>query len=52
MPFILFVILALLLLILVGGAYMFCVACIRRKELPWVAEEEMKTTVTTIIQTL
>jgi len=44
MPVIIFVFLSLLLLILVGGAYMFCVACIRRKELPWLVEEEIKKT--------
>ena len=42
MPVALFVLLSLLLLIVVSGAYMFCVACVRRKEMPWLVEEEMQ----------
>lgn len=44
MPVSVFVLLALVLLILLSGGYVFCVACIRRKELPWDMEEELKKT--------
>ena len=44
MPFVIFVLFSLLLLILVSGGYMFFVACRRRKELPWLVEEEMQKT--------
>lgn len=42
--FLLFVLSAVLLLILVSGAYVFVVACVRRKDLPWLVEEEIKKT--------
>lgn len=32
------------LLVLASGAYVFALACIRRKELPWMVEEEIKKT--------
>lgn len=41
---ILFVIAALALLIIVSGTYVFFVACARRKDLPWLVEEEIKKT--------
>lgn len=44
MPLILFVIIALLLLMFVSGGYVFYAACVRRKELPWLVEEEIKNT--------
>lgn len=44
MPVVLFVLLSLLLLIIVSGGYMFFVACVRRKEMPWLVEEEMQKT--------
>jgi len=44
MPFVVFVLLSVLLLILVSGGYMFFVACMRREELPWLVEEEMQKT--------
>lgn len=40
----LFVLLSILLVLLVSGAYTFAVACIRRKELPWFEEEKLKKT--------
>lgn len=43
--FVVFYILAgLFLLIVASGAYVFVLACVRRKELPWMAEEEIKKT--------
>ena len=42
--FVLFVLCAILLLLLVSGAYTFVVACVRRKDLPWLVEEEIKKT--------
>lgn len=41
---ILFVLLALVLLILLSGAYTFLLACVRRKDLPWLVEDEIKKT--------
>lgn len=38
------VLLAVALLILISGAYVFVLACVRRKELPWMVEEELKKT--------
>ena len=35
---------AILLLVLFSGAYVFVMACVRRKELPWMVEEEIKKT--------
>ena len=44
MELVLFILIALALLILVSGGYTFVVACVRRKELPWLDEEAMKNT--------
>lgn len=44
MSFLLFVTAALFLILLVSGGYVFCIACIRKKELPWLVEEEIKKT--------
>lgn len=41
---ILFVVLTIFLLLLVSGGYVFCIACVRRKELAWLFEEEIKKT--------
>lgn len=40
----LFVLGLLLLLIFVSGAYVFLTACVRKKELPWLVESEIKKT--------
>jgi len=42
--FVIFVVCAVLLLVLISGAYVFFVACLRRKDLPWLVEEEIKKT--------
>jgi len=42
-PF-LFILIALIVLIAVSGGYTFLVGCVRRKELPWLVEEEIKKT--------
>lgn len=44
MTVILFVVCALVLLTFVSGAYVFVVGCVRRKDLPWLVEEEIKKT--------
>ena len=44
MKLVLYILIALALLILVSGGYTFVVACVRRKELPWLDEEAMKKT--------
>ncbi len=44
MKIVLFVIIALLLLTVVSGVYVFVVGCVRRKELPWLVEEELNKT--------
>lgn len=44
MIIILWLVLSVLLLILSSGAYVFILACKRRKELPWMIEEEIKKT--------
>lgn len=44
MPFVFFVLLALLALLLISGGYTFWAACVRRKELPWLDEEELQKT--------
>ena len=44
MPFLIFLLLAVVALILLSGGYIFLVACVRRKELPWLVEEEIKKT--------
>lgn len=41
---ILFVLLALAILILVSGGYMFLVGCVRQKDLPWLVEDEIRKT--------
>lgn len=40
----LFVLIAVLFLTLVSGAYLFIFACVRKKDLPWLVEEEIKKT--------
>ena len=42
--FLCFVLCAFILLVLVSGAYVFVVACVRRKDLPWLVEDEIKKT--------
>lgn len=44
MLIILWLFVGLALVVLSGGAYIFVVACVRRKELPWMVEEELKKT--------
>jgi len=44
MVFVLWILLGLLVMILCSGAYIFILACVRRKELPWMVEEEIKKT--------
>lgn len=44
MPFLLFVVSALFALLLASGVYVFVVGCVRRKELPWLVEEEIMKT--------
>ena len=44
MQFILWLIIVFAMLILLSGAYVFIKACVRRKELPWIVEEEIKKT--------
>ncbi len=44
MPVTVFIVLALVLLILVSGGYVFWFACVRRKEISWLVEEEIKKT--------
>lgn len=44
MPFVVFVLIALILLLIVSGGYTFVVACVRRKELPWLDEKAIKKT--------
>lgn len=39
-----YMLLGLFLLILASGAYVFVLACVHRKELPWMVEEEIKMT--------
>lgn len=39
-----YVLASILLLVLASGAYVFVLACVRRKELPWMVEEEIKKT--------
>ena len=41
---VLYVLLAAVILVLFSGGYMFVVACVRRKDLPWLVEEEIKKT--------
>ena len=44
MKFAFFVLCALLLFALVSGTYVFVLACVRRKDLPWLVEKEIKKT--------
>ena len=44
MPILVYILLSVFLLILISGFYVFWVACARRKELPWMVEEEIKKT--------
>lgn len=44
MQLVLFILIALIVLTLVSGGYAFVVACVRRKELPWLDEKAMKKT--------
>ena len=44
MPFVFFVLLAVLVLLLISGGYTFWAACVRRKELPWLDEEQLQKT--------
>lgn len=44
MQFVLYVLLAVLALLIVSGGYTFWAACVRRKELPWLVEEELQKT--------
>ena len=44
MRLVLFLLICMFLFILVSGAYVFVVACVRRKETPWLVETEIKKT--------
>lgn len=44
MPIPIYLLLALVFLILASGCYTFIIGCVRRKELPWLVEEEIKKT--------
>lgn len=44
MPFVVFVACALLLLVLLSGGYVFWVGCVRRTDLMWLVEEEIRKT--------
>lgn len=44
MPFVIFVCVALLILLVFSGGYTFYAACVRRKELPWLDEEGLRNT--------
>lgn len=44
MSVLLFAVAAVLLLALVSGGYVFVVGCLRRKDLPWLVEEEIRKT--------
>ena len=39
-----FVLISFIILLLVSGGYVFVVGCVRRKELPWLVEDEIKKT--------
>ena len=41
---VIYILLALILLLVVSGTYVFVVACVRRKDLPWLVEDEIKKT--------
>ena len=40
MAFILWFLIGFFLLIMASGAYVFILACVRRKELPWMVEDD------------
>lgn len=42
MPLFLFVVFSVIILTIVSGIYVFCVACIRKKELSWLIEDEVR----------
>ncbi len=44
MEFVLLLLIGIVLLTIVSGTYLFFAACLRRKELPWQVEEEIKQT--------
>lgn len=44
MPFLLFLIGALILLTIVSGVYVFVIGCVRKKEISWLIEEEIRKT--------
>lgn len=44
MPFVVYILLAVLLLLLASGGYTFWAACVRKKELPWLEEEKLQKT--------
>lgn len=44
MPVVIYILVSLLVLLLLSGGYTFYAACVRRKELPWLMEEEIKKT--------
>ena len=44
MPIVIYILIALLVLLVFSGGYTFCVACVRRKEMPWLVEEELQKT--------
>ncbi len=44
MQLVVFILIALIVLTLVSGGYAFVMACVRRKELPWLDEEAIKKT--------
>lgn len=44
MPPILFALLALVILTLVSGLYVFLIGCVRKKDLPWLVEKEIQKT--------
>lgn len=44
MAIILWILVGIFLLVVFSGAYVFVLACVRRKELPWMVEEEIKKT--------
>ncbi len=39
-----YILLSILILLVLSGGYVFLIACVRRKELPWLQEEEIKKT--------
>ena len=44
MAIVLWVLAGLVLILLLAGAYVFFKACVRRREIPWMVEEELKKT--------